>query len=143
MGAIMLNGSRVGDNCLVGAGALITEGKTFPDKSLIVGSPARAVRTLDDEAIKNDRPRRRHLRAALQAIREGAKAALAAAYFASAVSGCATRRAAGPAAPGAGNADWSPEATPSGGLSNDVILGGEARTDFDFFSQIARDRDLS
>jgi carbonic anhydrase/acetyltransferase-like protein (isoleucine patch superfamily) len=50
MGAIMLNGSRVGSNCLVGAGALITEGKSFPDGSLIVGSPARAVRTLDDKA---------------------------------------------------------------------------------------------
>jgi carbonic anhydrase/acetyltransferase-like protein (isoleucine patch superfamily) len=52
MGAIMLNGSRIGENCLVGAGALVTEGKTFPDGSLIVGSPARAVRTLDDEARK-------------------------------------------------------------------------------------------
>ena len=52
MGAIVLNGARIGDNCLVGAGALITEGKTFPDKSLIVGAPARAVRTLDDAAIK-------------------------------------------------------------------------------------------
>jgi carbonic anhydrase/acetyltransferase-like protein (isoleucine patch superfamily) len=52
MGAIMLNGSRVGANCLVGAGALITEGKTFPDNSLIVGSPARAVRTLDEKAMK-------------------------------------------------------------------------------------------
>jgi carbonic anhydrase/acetyltransferase-like protein (isoleucine patch superfamily) len=52
MGAIMLNGSRVGRNCLVGAGALITEGKTFPENSLIVGSPARAVRTLDEKAIK-------------------------------------------------------------------------------------------
>jgi carbonic anhydrase/acetyltransferase-like protein (isoleucine patch superfamily) len=52
MGAIMLNGSRVGANCLVGAGALITEGKSFPDGSLIVGSPARAIRQLDDEAIK-------------------------------------------------------------------------------------------
>jgi carbonic anhydrase/acetyltransferase-like protein (isoleucine patch superfamily) len=50
MGAIMLNGSRIGRGCLVGAGALITEGKEFPDNSLIVGSPARAVRTLDDEA---------------------------------------------------------------------------------------------
>jgi carbonic anhydrase/acetyltransferase-like protein (isoleucine patch superfamily) len=50
MGAIMLNGSRVGSNCLVGAGALITEGKSFPEGSLIVGSPARAVRTLDDKA---------------------------------------------------------------------------------------------
>src|ERR1700758_4787877 len=52
MGAILLNGARIGDNCLVGAGALITEGKSFPERSLIVGSPARAVRTLDDAAIK-------------------------------------------------------------------------------------------
>ncbi len=51
MGAIMLNGSRIGENCLVGAGALITEGKTFPDNSLIVGAPARAVRTLDEAAM--------------------------------------------------------------------------------------------
>ena len=50
MSAIMLNGSKVGANCLVGAGALITEGKTFPDNSLIVGSPARVIRTLDDKA---------------------------------------------------------------------------------------------
>jgi len=50
MGAIMLNGARIGRNCLVGAGALITEGKEFPDNSLIVGSPARAVRSLDDKA---------------------------------------------------------------------------------------------
>ena len=50
MGAIMLNGSKIGNNCLVGAGALITEGKSFPDNSLIVGSPARVVRTLDDKA---------------------------------------------------------------------------------------------
>src|SRR6202050_2150059 len=52
MGAIMLNGARVGENCLVGAGALITEGKSFPDGLLIVGSPARAIRTLDENAIK-------------------------------------------------------------------------------------------
>jgi carbonic anhydrase/acetyltransferase-like protein (isoleucine patch superfamily) len=52
MGAILLNGARIGENCLVGAGALITEGKSFPDKSLIVGAPARAVRTLDEAAVK-------------------------------------------------------------------------------------------
>src|ERR1700752_4737960 len=52
MGAIVLNGAKIGDNCLVGAGALVTEGKTFPERSLIVGAPARAVRTLDDAAIK-------------------------------------------------------------------------------------------
>jgi carbonic anhydrase/acetyltransferase-like protein (isoleucine patch superfamily) len=52
MGAILLNGARIGEGCLVGAGALITEGKTFPDKSLIVGSPARAIRTLDAAALQ-------------------------------------------------------------------------------------------
>ena len=52
MGAILLNGAKIGRNCLVGAGALVTEGKEFPDNALIVGSPARAVRTLDDKAIE-------------------------------------------------------------------------------------------
>ena len=52
MGAIMLNGAKIGANCLVGAGALITEGKSFPDNSLIVGTPARAIRTLDEAAVK-------------------------------------------------------------------------------------------
>ena len=49
MGAIVLNGAKIGKNCLVGAGALVTEGKEFPDGSLIVGSPARVVRPLDDK----------------------------------------------------------------------------------------------
>jgi carbonic anhydrase/acetyltransferase-like protein (isoleucine patch superfamily) len=53
MGAILLNGARIGVNSLVGAGALVTEGKTFPDNSLIVGAPARAIRTLDEAAIKS------------------------------------------------------------------------------------------
>ena len=51
MGAIVLNGARIGAHCLIGAGALVTEGKTFPDKSLIVGLPARALRTLDEDAM--------------------------------------------------------------------------------------------
>lgn len=52
MGATVLNHARIGANCLVGANALVTEGKEFPDNSLIVGSPAKAIRTLDDEAIE-------------------------------------------------------------------------------------------
>lgn len=51
MGATVLNGAVIGHNCLVGANALVTEGKVFPDNSLIVGSPARVVRTLDEEQI--------------------------------------------------------------------------------------------
>lgn len=49
--AVILNGAKIGKNCLVGAGALITEGKEFPDNSLIVGSPAKVIRTLSEEAI--------------------------------------------------------------------------------------------
>lgn len=51
MGATVLNGARIGAGSLVGANALVTEDKVFPDRSLIVGSPARAVRELDDEAV--------------------------------------------------------------------------------------------
>ncbi len=47
MGAIVLNGARIARYCLVGAGAVVTEGKEFPEHSLIVGAPARVLRTLD------------------------------------------------------------------------------------------------
>ncbi|HJV82121.1 gamma carbonic anhydrase family protein [Noviherbaspirillum sp.] len=49
--AVILNGAKIGKNCLVGAGALVTEGKEFPDNSLIIGSPAKVVRTLSAEDI--------------------------------------------------------------------------------------------
>jgi carbonic anhydrase/acetyltransferase-like protein (isoleucine patch superfamily) len=50
MGAILLNGAKIGVNSLVGAGSVVTEGKNFPDNALIVGAPARVIRTLDDKA---------------------------------------------------------------------------------------------
>jgi len=49
MGAIVLNGAKIGANSLVGAGALITEGKAYPDNSMIIGAPAKAVRATDDQ----------------------------------------------------------------------------------------------
>ncbi|MEP7057744.1 MAG: gamma carbonic anhydrase family protein [Caldimonas sp.] len=49
--SVVLNGARIGRHCLVGAGALVTEGKEFPDGSLIVGRPAKVVRQLTDEQI--------------------------------------------------------------------------------------------
>ncbi|RUU54400.1 gamma carbonic anhydrase family protein [Mesorhizobium sp. M2C.T.Ca.TU.002.02.1.1] len=52
MGAVVLNGARIGNNSLVGAGALVTENKVFPDNSLIVGSPAKVIRTLDEAAVE-------------------------------------------------------------------------------------------
>ncbi|HEY0281216.1 MAG TPA: gamma carbonic anhydrase family protein [Rhizomicrobium sp.] len=46
MGATLLNRSRIGKHCIVGANALVTEGKEFADGMLIVGAPARAMRPL-------------------------------------------------------------------------------------------------
>lgn len=51
MGATLLNRAVIGADCIVGAQALVTEGKTFPDGSLIVGSPARLVRPLTEAEI--------------------------------------------------------------------------------------------
>ena len=50
MGAVVLNDAVIGEDSIVGASALVTEGRSFPPGSLIVGSPARAIRTLDDAA---------------------------------------------------------------------------------------------
>ena len=47
MGSIVMNGARIGRNSIVGAGTVITEGKEFPEASLIIGAPARVIRTLD------------------------------------------------------------------------------------------------
>ena len=52
MGAVVLNNARIGKNCIVGAGSLVTEGKEFPDGSMIMGSPAKVVRALDEAQMK-------------------------------------------------------------------------------------------
>ena len=52
MGAIVLNGAQIGRNCLIGAGALITEGKIIPDNSLVVGAPGKVVRSLTEAEIE-------------------------------------------------------------------------------------------
>src|ERR1700704_466227 len=49
MGSIVMNGARIGRGSVVGAGSVITEGKEFPEHSLIIGSPARVIRTLSPE----------------------------------------------------------------------------------------------
>jgi carbonic anhydrase/acetyltransferase-like protein (isoleucine patch superfamily) len=51
--AVVLNNAKIGRNCIVGAGSVVTEGKEFPDNSLIIGSPAKVVRTLDEAAVAN------------------------------------------------------------------------------------------
>ena len=60
IGAIVLNGAKIGRNCLVGAGALVTEGKEFPDGSMILGSPAKVVRQLTPEQIEGLRYSAQH-----------------------------------------------------------------------------------
>src|SRR3981189_835708 len=47
MGSIVMNGARIGRGSIVGAGSVITEGKQFPEHSLIIGAPARVIRTLE------------------------------------------------------------------------------------------------
>ena len=47
--SVILNGAQVGNNCLIGANTLIAEGKEIPDGSLVMGSPAKIIRTLSEE----------------------------------------------------------------------------------------------
>ena len=53
MGAIILNNAVIGKNCMVGAGSLVTQGKVFPDNSLILGSPAKLVREMTAQEIES------------------------------------------------------------------------------------------
>jgi len=55
MGAIILDNSVIGKESIVGAGSLVTMGKKFPPRSLILGSPAKAVRTLTDKEVEGSR----------------------------------------------------------------------------------------
>ena len=50
MGSTILNGAQIGKGCLIGAGSLVTENKIIPDGSLVMGSPGKVIRELDDEA---------------------------------------------------------------------------------------------
>ena len=73
IGAIVLNGAKIGKNCLVGAGALVTEGKEFPDGSMIIGSPAKAMRQLTPEQIEGLRRSALHYMDNAERFRKGLK----------------------------------------------------------------------
>ena len=51
IGAVVLNNAKIGKNCIIGAKALVTEGKEIPDNSLVMGAPAKVVKTLTDEQV--------------------------------------------------------------------------------------------
>lgn len=52
IGSIILNHARIGKNCLIGANTLITEGKEIPDNAMVMGSPGKVVRILDNSAVQ-------------------------------------------------------------------------------------------
>jgi carbonic anhydrase/acetyltransferase-like protein (isoleucine patch superfamily) len=58
--AVVLNNAKIGKNCLVGAGSVVTEGKEFPDNALIIGSPAKVVRIMDEVQIARLQGAARH-----------------------------------------------------------------------------------
>jgi len=58
--AVVMDGAEVGEGALVGAGALVTPGKSIPPRSLVIGSPARVVRTLEDDELEAQRLRTLH-----------------------------------------------------------------------------------
>ena len=60
IGAVVLNGAKIGKHCLVGAGSLVTEGKEFPDGSMIMGTPAKVVRELTPQQIEGLRLSAQH-----------------------------------------------------------------------------------
>ena len=73
IGAVVLNGARIGKHCLVGAGSLVTEGREFPDGSMILGSPAKVVRQLTPEQIDGLRRSAQHYIANAQRFQAGLK----------------------------------------------------------------------
>lgn len=73
IGATVLNGAKIGKNCLVGAGSLVTEGKEFPDGSMIIGSPARVVKSLTPEQIEGLRLSAHHYIENAERYRKGLK----------------------------------------------------------------------
>lgn len=58
--AVILNGAKIGRDCLIGAGSLITEGKEIPDRSMVMGSPGKVVRTLTDQEVERIRRGNQH-----------------------------------------------------------------------------------
>ncbi len=65
MGAIILNGAKIGDNCIIGAGATVTQNKEIPANSLLVGCPAKVIREVDGQGAESTRQN------ALRYIEEG------------------------------------------------------------------------
>ncbi|HET7410033.1 MAG TPA: gamma carbonic anhydrase family protein [Paracoccaceae bacterium] len=71
MGAVVMNGARIGESCLIGAGALVPEGREIPPRSLVLGQPAKLVRSLDDATVALIREGSAHYRTRQDQYRKG------------------------------------------------------------------------
>jgi carbonic anhydrase/acetyltransferase-like protein (isoleucine patch superfamily) len=71
--AVILNNAKIGKRCIVGAGSVVTEGKEFPDGSLIIGAPAKAVRELDEATFEKLRQSALHYQANARRFAAGLK----------------------------------------------------------------------
>ena len=60
MGAIILNGAVIGKNCMIGAGALVTQNTVIPDNSLVIGSPGKILRQVKPEEAAANRVNAEH-----------------------------------------------------------------------------------
>ncbi len=73
IGSVVLNGVRIGRNCLIGAKAFVPEGREIPDNSLVMGAPAKIIRTLEPEQIKRMHYAAEHYQENWQRYRKGLK----------------------------------------------------------------------
>ncbi len=60
IGSTILNKAKIGKNCIIGANTLVTENKTIPDNSLVLGSPGKVIRKVTDDEIKVIRENAKH-----------------------------------------------------------------------------------
>ena len=60
IGSTILNKAKIGKNCIIGANTLVTENKTIPDSSLVLGSPGKVIRKVTDDEIKVIRENAKH-----------------------------------------------------------------------------------
>jgi carbonic anhydrase/acetyltransferase-like protein (isoleucine patch superfamily) len=60
IGSTILNKAKIGKNCIIGANTLVTENKTIPNNSLVLGSPGKVIRKVTDDEIKVIRENAKH-----------------------------------------------------------------------------------
>jgi carbonic anhydrase/acetyltransferase-like protein (isoleucine patch superfamily) len=73
IGAVILNGAKIGANCIIGAKALIAEGKVIPDYSMVVGAPGRIIREVSEAQVMGLKASAAHYVANWQRFRDGLK----------------------------------------------------------------------